>query len=136
MSERLDHLARRVEDDRFFLASALADYARSERLDDVGLARFLGCAVGALTTLRLCRRPAGDAATFRAALAQIAAYGGVDRVALAAIVRRADALDGLRADTAATAHDGRGTLLAAREREGTESDEGRAAPGDEEGRRR
>ena len=66
MSGRLDGLARRVADDRFFLASALADYARSERLDDAGLAGALGCAVDALTTLRLCRRPAGDAATFRA----------------------------------------------------------------------
>lgn len=135
MSERLDGLAGRVADDRFFLASALADYARGERLDDAGLAGVLGCAIDDLTALRLCRRPVGDAATFRAIIAQIAAYCGVDRAALAAIVRRADALDSLRADTATGAGDGRGTLLAAREREGDAADEGQADPDDAGGRR-
>ena len=136
MSERLDHLAHRAADDRFFLASALADYARSERLDDAGLAQALGCAVGALTTLRLCRRPAGEAVAFRAAIAQIAEYCGVDRVALTGIVRRADALDSLRAEAATTAPDMRGTLLAAREREGGVAAGEDDAPGDEEGGQR
>jgi hypothetical protein len=53
----LDALAARLSDDRFFLASALADYQRRHGLDDAALARELGCDPAALTLLRLCRRP-------------------------------------------------------------------------------
>ena len=119
MGERLVYLARRVEEDRFFLASALAEYARGNDLDNAGLARLLGCPAVMLARLRLCRRPDGSAPTFRADVARIAAHCGVDGASLAQIVRWADAVGELRAASAAdAARDARGTLLAARDRAG------------------
>ena len=113
MSERIDALARRVRDDPFFLASALQDYARSERLDRQALADVLACPVEALAPLGLCRRPRPDPPLFRRDVDRIAARFGSDADALAEIVRRADALAGLR--RAATGE--RGLLMAARDRE-------------------
>lgn len=121
MGEQLDYLARRVAADRFFLASALAPYARDEGLNDAGLARALGCEVAALARLRLCRRPTGEAAAFRADVARIADHFGIERGLLAQIVRRADAIAGLRAASDdAAGRDGRGLLLAARDRDDEE----------------
>ena len=57
MSAALDHLAARVGTDPLFLANALAEYARSEGLDDAGLAVALGCAESDLAGLRLCGVP-------------------------------------------------------------------------------
>ena len=125
MSERLDYLARRVGADRFFLASALAEYARGMELDDAALCDLLGCTAATLTSLRLCRRPGGEAAEFRDDVARLADRFGLDRTTLAQIVRWADAMAGLRA---ASARDDRGTLLAARNR----TDDGAESPRDEE----
>jgi hypothetical protein len=100
MSDRLEHFARRVADDPFFLASALTEYAHSEDLDDVGLAEALGCPVEALAPLRLCRRPRPDPAGMREDTARIGGRFGIDPVILADVVRRADALSILRQDTA------------------------------------
>lgn len=117
MGERLDYLARRVGEDPFFLASALAAYARGIGLDDPALARLLGCAVATLPHLRLCRRPGGEAAAFRADVARIADRFGVDRAILAQIIRWADAVAGLHAASTADAARGEhGLLLAARDR--------------------
>ena len=118
MTERLDYLARRVGQDSFFLASALALYARSERLDEQGLARALGCPPATLTMLRLCRRPRPEPAAFREDIERIATRFGIDAGALARIVRRADALEGLRAaGSAGVERDDAGLLMAARDRE-------------------
>ena len=57
MNNPLDRLARRVEEDPFFLASLLAEYARAEGLDDLALAQALDCEPEALTGIRLCRAP-------------------------------------------------------------------------------
>lgn len=125
MSERLDNLARRVGRDPFFLAAALDAYARSERLDERGLARALGCAPATLTPLRLCRRPRPEPAAFRADVERIAGRFGVDAATLAQLVRRADALDGLRGGTASgVGRDDAGLLLAARDREDDEPPDG------------
>ena len=114
MADRLDVLARRVQIDPNFLAAALADYARSERLDENGLAAALGCPPEQLSPLRLCRRPRAEpAAQFRRDVEQIAARFGVRAEVLAEAVRRSDALIALR--RAAPAE--RGTLMAARDRE-------------------
>jgi len=113
MSDRLDRFARRVEDDQFFLASVLAEYARSEDLDDGGLAGELGCPVAVLTPLRLCRRPRPDPVGMREDTGQIAERFGVDVTILAEMVRRADALATLRQSAPAA----QGTVIAARDRE-------------------
>lgn len=123
MDERLDYLARRVGEDPFFLASAFAEYARGMGLDDAGLANLLGCTVAILPHLRLCRRPGGEAAAFREDVARIADRFGVDRAVLAQIVRWADAVAELRAASAAdAAREGRGVLLAARDRGGDDDE--------------
>jgi hypothetical protein len=115
MSERLDALARRVQRDPAFLAAPLADYARSERLDERGLAAALGCPVEQLSPLRLCFRPRPD--RFRGDVEQIAARFGVRPDVLAEAVRRSDALAALRERAAGQP----GTLMAARDREPTEA---------------
>jgi hypothetical protein len=113
MSDRLEHFARRVEGDEFFLASALAEYARSEGLDDAGLAAALGCPASSLPRLRLCRRPRPDAAGMREDTARIGERFGIDPLRLAEMMRRADALAAMRRDAAA----GAGALIAARDRQ-------------------
>lgn len=122
MASRLDHLARRVEGDPFFLGSALADYARSEHLDEQGLAATLRCSPETLTRLKLCRRPYPEPERFRADLAAIVARFPADPAVLAEAVRRSDALARLRGSSM-----GPGALIAARDRE-----EDRAAPPPEE----
>lgn len=111
MSRQLDAFARRLAADPAFLASALADYARSEDLDEPELADALGCSVDILTRLRLCLRPRSD--RFEADVQEIATRFGVDADALTKMVRRADVLAGLRQGRAAQ----RGMLMAARDRE-------------------
>jgi hypothetical protein len=112
MAGRLNALARRVEGDGFFLASALADYARGERLGEGELAAVLGCPPEVLTPLRLCRRPHGDASRFRRDVDRIAAQFGIAPEVLAQVLRRSDAITALGAG----AESGLGTLMAARDR--------------------
>lgn len=111
MSTRVEALSRRVHGDSFFLASALADYLRSERLDEQGLAAVLGCPLETLVPLRLCRRPRPDAPGFRSEIERIAECLGLKSDALAEVVRRSDSLAALR-DATAT---GLGVLMAARD---------------------
>jgi hypothetical protein len=111
--ERIAALARRVENDQFFLASALADYARSEELDEGGLATVLDCSIDTLNRLRLCRRPRPAGAEFQADLTGIAARFGLKADTLAQIVRRADVLVALRRGSASES----GLLAAARDRD-------------------
>lgn len=123
MPDRIAALARRLEDDPFFLAAALHEYARSEGFDEVRLAAHLGCPVETLSRLGLCRRPRPEPPHFRRDVDQIAARFEVSADVLAQIVRRADALVALRPTT----EDRRGTLRAARDRE----EQGRASTGGE-----
>jgi hypothetical protein len=113
VSKSLEALARRVENDPFFLAGLLADYAGSENLDDVGLAAALGCEPEALTAIRLCRAPRPDRDGFRQDVDQIAARFGLDADRLTAVVRRGEALRRLRS----AAPSGHGFLAAARDGE-------------------
>ena len=113
MTEALDHLARRAADRPAYLASALADFSRSEGLGDEALARELGCEVATLTPLRLCLRPRADAAWFRRDVEEISNRFGVAPQILARVVRRADALARLRRPAA----NDQGFLMAARDRE-------------------
>jgi hypothetical protein len=117
---RLEALARRVTDDPFFLGSALADYARSEGLDDAGLAAALGCSGEALARLRLCRRPDAAPERFWDQVVVIAHRFGARPDVIAEAVRRADALAGLREPAVSE----RGLLMAARDRAGDREDLG------------
>ncbi len=113
MSDPLIGLAARVAGDPFFLAAALAGYARSEGLGDAALAARLGCTVELLPLVRLCRAPRGDARGRREDVAAITAHFGLDERALMVAVKRAAVL----AQFQAAAGDGAGGLMAARDRE-------------------
>src|SRR6516164_9930156 len=107
--KHLEHLARRLEDDPFFLACPLTRYALSEGLDDAGLARAFGCSRQALVQVRLCRAPAAEDPRFRDHLAHIARKFAVDGDVLVEAVRRGQALFAFSGGGSAS-----GTLLAAR----------------------
>jgi hypothetical protein len=113
VSKSLEALARRVESDPFFLAGLLAEYARSESLDDIGLAAILDCELEALTAIRLCRAPRPDRDGFRQDVDQIAARFGLDADRLTAVVRLGESLRRLRSP----AQGGHGFLAAARDGE-------------------
>jgi hypothetical protein len=96
MIDRIDAFARRLRSDRFFLASALEDYAGSERLDGAGLAAALGCRVADLGALGLCRRPRSDRQHFSDDVRRIAVRFDVSEDRLAEVVRRSDVLTAMR----------------------------------------
>lgn len=110
MSSHLERLAKRVEDDPFFLGCILKQYARSEDLDDAATAKSLGCTLETLTMLRLCRAP--DASQLAADVDEIASKFEVDRTALLLAIRRGQVVLKLQESKAGTP----GTLLAARDR--------------------
>jgi hypothetical protein len=121
VTDPLEALARRAEGEPFFLASVLAAFARSEGLDEAGLAAWLGCLVGELVMVRLCRAPRTDPAEFREDLGRIAERFGLDRRRLAEAVKRGVVVARLREAPA-----GGGGLLAARDREEAPPEEGAA----------
>lgn len=96
MSDRITLFARRLREDRYFLSSAMQDYASSERLDGARLAVVLGCGVDDLGPLGLCRRPRPGPDTFGDDVQRIARRFGVSADRLAEMVRRSDALIALR----------------------------------------
>jgi hypothetical protein len=97
MNAYLTHLAQRVADAPDFLAFALAEYARSERLEDASLAARLGCPVETLTHLRLCRMPRAQAPLFWQDVEQIAQRFAVSAEVVAEVARRGQSLVHLRA---------------------------------------
>ncbi len=109
MADPLDTLARRVENEPFFLASTLALFAQSEALDDEALCRFLRCPWESFAMLRLCRTPDEEPSAFQRDVKQIAERFGADVDALTEVVRRGQALQRLRQSRA------RCTLQAARD---------------------
>lgn len=116
MTARLEALARRVAQNPGFLAFSLADYARSEGIDDPELAARLNCDVRKLSKLRLCRRPRSAPELFQADVMRIASAFDIDLDALIEAVRRADALVALR-----NASDEAGFLMAARDQDHAKS---------------
>jgi hypothetical protein len=111
MSERAAALARRVEDDPFFLASALAAYARAQEWSEEQLAARLGCTPAQLTAVRLCRKPRGSAKEFQQDVQRIAERFQIDSMVIVEAVRLADALHALRPMPQES-----GFLIAARDR--------------------
>lgn len=111
MTDPLEKLARRVENESFFLACTLALFARSEALDEEALCRFLRCSRESLAMLRLCRAPDENPPGFQRDVQCIAERFSVDVDALMEAIRRGQALQRLRQTAAG------GTLLAARDAE-------------------
>ncbi len=114
MNPYLEHLALRVADAPDFFASALAEYARSEQLEDAGLAIRLGCSEGILTHLRLCRMPRAQAPLFWQDVEKIAQRFSLDAEVLAEVARRGHSLLRLRIG-AGGQNSEKGFLLAARD---------------------
>jgi hypothetical protein len=113
MTDRLAGLASKAAGDSYFLGFALAEYARAEGLNDDQLAAHLGCPLGNLTMLRLCRSPRPDPDGFRADVERVAERFGADPGRLAAVVRQVQAVARLR-DAGRVAADA-GYFLAARD---------------------
>lgn len=126
MSDRsvrlLSALADRAVSDPAYLASLLRRYQASEGIGRSAVAALLGIREESLTNLSLCLRPRAE--LFAADVLAIAADVNADADALAAIIRRVDAVDAMTAGGAATTN--RGFLLAARARE-VAAEEGRSA---------
>jgi hypothetical protein len=112
MGNHLENMACRLESDPFFLACPLKLYQKSEGLSEDTLAAGLKCSKEALLSVRLCRAPAGEEASFLDDIERIAARFSVDADALAEAVRRGQALFHMTSGRNAS-----GTLLAARDGE-------------------
>lgn len=83
-----DRMARRAEQDPFFMASALAAFRRLQGLDDDALAAFLRCPAEMLPHLALCRRPDPASPRFQSDVTQIATYARADPDQLVRLLRR------------------------------------------------
>ena len=94
-----------------FLAWVIARFKEVERLDEVGVARWLGTDSDQLSWLRLCRRPRPE--SFAADVDVIVERVGADRLRLAAMIRQVDSLSAL---TNVPTQES-GVLTAARDRE-------------------
>jgi hypothetical protein len=113
MTDRVAAMARRLESDERFLASALADYAHAEELDDQALAQRLGCRTKTLVSLRLCLRPEPEPVVFRREVERIASRFGANARVLAEALRLSAAI-GVMRDKAGMEE--KGLLMAARDR--------------------
>ncbi|HXG11753.1 MAG TPA: hypothetical protein VNK04_18505 [Gemmataceae bacterium] len=123
MADPLERLAARVASEPFFLAAVLAAYAQSEGLDDAGLAAVLGCPVGELVMVRLCRAPRDEPSAFWEDVTCIAERFGMEPQRLAEVVKRGRVILRLRAAPAADHF-----LSAARDREVEPPDQPPEAP--------
>jgi hypothetical protein len=110
MGNHLEHLARRLESDPFFLACPLKLYQNSAGLSEDTLAAEFECSKDALLSVRLCRAPAGEEESFQDDIGRIAARFSVNADALSEAVRRGQALFHMASGRGAA-----GTLLAARD---------------------
>jgi hypothetical protein len=113
MSDPLAELAARAEREPYFLASVLAAFARSEGLDDVGLAAALGCLPEDLVKVRLCRAPRTEWGEFWEDVTCIAERFGLNADRLAEAVKRVRVLNTFQEARAEDA----GFLMAARDSE-------------------
>ncbi len=124
MNPHVNHFAQRLAGAGDFLASALAEYTRSEGLDEAALAGRLGCSAETLTRLRLCRMPRASPPLFWRDVELIAQRFAVPVELLGEIVRRGQSLVHLRSATGKQ-QDAPDMLLAARDEEpGQETPEG------------
>src|SRR5437763_298805 len=110
MTIHLEHMARRLSADPFFLACALHHFARSEGLDEEKLAAALNCSRESLVQIQLCRAPVSEAVEFHDELTRIAVRFGADVDRLADAVRRGQAIHQM-----SRAAENSGRLMAARD---------------------
>jgi hypothetical protein len=115
MSEHLDRLARRVMRDPLFLAAPLARYAESQGLGDEALAGTLGCDVGTLVQLRLCRNPDPHPPNFWSDVERIARRFHLDSDILAEVVRFGQGLLAAQCSNGGNVDETAGYLMAARD---------------------
>lgn len=115
MSKHLERLAQRVMRDPFFLAAPLARYAESQGLGDEAVAGMLGCDVGTLAQVRLCRSPYPLPPGFWNDVERIAGRFRLDPDKLAEMVRFGQGLLAARGDGGAD--EAAGYLMAARDDE-------------------
>ncbi len=92
----LRHAMRRAAGRDAFVASALATYQMMNHMDDLALARVLGCTVDDLPRAGLCLWPDGDAPSFPSDVQRIAEYAGVNAFALTRVLRDAAAIRRMR----------------------------------------
>ncbi len=118
MANHLEAMARRLEEDPFFLACPLRLYAASEQLDEEALAQSFGSSGETLIMLRLCRAPRAE--TFRADVDRIASRFQINGDLLAEAVRRGQALLQMRKTSGLP-----GTLMAARDAEDQDEQQGK-----------
>ncbi len=111
MTNHLEALARRVEDDPYFLSCFLTLHAKSEGLDEPMLARSLGCSTENMVLVRLCRAPGTEPAQFRKDIDEIATRFQLRQDSLIQAVRLGQALFHMSHPEST----GTGTLMAARD---------------------
>jgi hypothetical protein len=122
----LHRAAQRARGRTEFLGWVLAQYENLEALREESLQERLRVAADDWPRLQLCLRPRAD--TFLSDVTQIAQAFGIDRAALAAIIRRVDAVEVvLRREQPG----GAGSLLAARTRKGKRPPRNPEVPSDE-----
>jgi hypothetical protein len=116
MKVSVARLALRVGVDPHFLSFALTEFAKSEGLDEAGLAAALGVPVDTLPGVRLCPCPRADPDGLRADLDRLCNRFGLNRGVLTTAVRHGHVVAAqLPADAAAAEADKAGLLLAARD---------------------
>jgi hypothetical protein len=96
MDSHLENLARRVEEDPFFLACPLRLYAQTEGLDETKLLAALECSKETLTMVRLCRTPRAESEHFQKDIDQIVLRFPVNANVLAEAVRRGQVIMRMR----------------------------------------
>ena len=89
----LSTLARRLRDDRQYMAHALAAFQSQENLTDEELAQELGTLPELVVRLSLCKRPSPSSARFAEQVRELADYTLTDAARLANILRQVDALE-------------------------------------------
>jgi hypothetical protein len=116
MTDEVRAAARRAGIDPFFLAFALAEYAKDNDWDEPALTAALGATPDTLAHARLCRMPRTDPAGFREDVDRIAAKFGLNRDVLAPAVRFGQVVATIRPDPDAAPVESATPLLAARDK--------------------
>ncbi len=123
-TEALRLLARRLEGNADFMASALALYRKQDRMDDRALAEQLGTSEDMLLRLALCKRPQSESPQFADQVRQMAQYVRIEAGRLANLLREIESLEQFsQLPEARQAPLGSGLLAAARDRDESRADE-------------
>jgi hypothetical protein len=94
-SHLLRYAAKKVAQNRFFLAEYLNEFSIIRGITEDELVQFLGCSSGLLPKLALCRRPDPDSPRFRSDVERIAAAFDIQPERLVRLIREVDTLKAL-----------------------------------------